>query len=58
EFDRGVYFLEMNKDVPEPEIQPEPEPAKEEEKVWTLEFKGTCSFGSGASALLISPDHE
>ncbi|KAH9315761.1 hypothetical protein KI387_024388, partial [Taxus chinensis] len=58
ESDRGVYFLETGKDIPEPELQPNPEPAKEEEKVWTLEFKGTCSFGSGAGALLISPDHE
>ncbi|KAH9290642.1 hypothetical protein KI387_034759 [Taxus chinensis] len=47
----------MDKDVPESEFQPKP--TKKEEKVWTLEFKGTCcSFGLGADILLISPDHE
>ncbi|KAH9332077.1 hypothetical protein KI387_004185, partial [Taxus chinensis] len=57
ESDRGVYFLEMDKDVPEPELQPEP--TQEEKKVWTLEFKGSCcSFGLGAGVLLISSDHE
>ncbi|KAH9293046.1 hypothetical protein KI387_041753 [Taxus chinensis] len=54
ESDHGVYYLEMDKEDVQPVIQ---EPHQLDNKIWTLEFDGSCcSFGSGASVVLISPE--